>query len=262
VDLDGWCALGHDARLAACARIASSAGARFVELRAAEIPSATFEARGREMVLVPGGATQLGWDGAPVRLDAEARAAWDAQAAKRGSFETFLRPFLGPRRTVTLAPFLIELSPTAVAELFDPYAVGDPEIELRARIAGEGLRLPTSDEWEHAARAGASSVFRWGDEWPDGVPYGRGTSFRAHTERNRLGLRFPSSPYEVEVVAERDHVRAGDGGCAICGAAPAPEAWYSFALAFRWPRALWEDDVVELFESARVRRALGPIDLG
>jgi formylglycine-generating enzyme required for sulfatase activity len=35
-----------------------------------------------------------------------------------------------------------------------------------------GLRLSTPDEWEYACGAGASTLFRWGDDTPDsGYPY-------------------------------------------------------------------------------------------
>jgi hypothetical protein len=82
------------------------------------------------------------------------------------------------------------------------------------------------------------------------------TTFVGHREPNALGLRLLSDPYDVELVDERDAVRGGDGGTAVCGGRPPPEAWYSFALAFRYPRSLWEDVVPELHERAHVRRAL------
>jgi hypothetical protein len=37
---------------------------------------------------------------------------------------------------------------------------------LEASLARTGMRLPTCDEWEHACGAGASTLFRWGDDSP------------------------------------------------------------------------------------------------
>jgi hypothetical protein len=82
------------------------------------------------------------------------------------------------------------------------------------------------------------------------------TTFVRHQEPNALGIRLLSDPYKVELVEERDAVRGGDGGTAVCGGRPHPEVWYSFALAFRYPRSLWEDVVSEMHEGAYVRRAL------
>jgi hypothetical protein len=51
------------------------------------------------------------------------------------------------------------------------------------------------------------------------------TTFVRHQEPNALGLRLLSDPYKVELVEERDAVRGGDGGTAVCGGHPHPEAW-------------------------------------
>lgn len=260
MDLDTWVELDRTARARVCEGVASQVGGTLRGVDDQTLPVATFDVRGHEMVLVPGGVVTLGWDGREVALDPAARARWSAESESGvGSFEEYLRHFLEPARTVTLAPFLLERSPAHVEELFDPYEVDDPEEELRTRIAAEGFRLPSGDEWEHAVRAGASGLFPWGDEWPSGIPHGRETSFRGHEESSRLGLELLADPYQVEIVAERDHVRGGDGGTAICGGQPWPAAWVSFALAFRWPRTAWEGVVAELFETAHVRRALGPL---
>lgn len=129
-------------------------------------------------------------------------------------------------------------------------------------IQKSGFRLPTNDEWEVAMRAGVSTLFAWGNTWPDGAgpesadPYRGSTTFSPHKKPNALGIVPLTNPYETEFVAERNWLRAGDGGSAVCGNRPAPEAWYSFALAFQWPRDLWADVVPETFEQGFVRRAL------
>jgi hypothetical protein len=127
---------------------------------------------------------------------------------------------------------------------------------VRDAVRTRGFLLLNHDGRENAARAGATTLFPWGDDWPPGEPYGSLTTFVRHKEPNALGLRLLSDPYDVELVEESDAVCGGDGGTAVCGGRPHPEAWYSFALAFRYPRSLWEEVVSEMYERAYVRRAL------
>jgi hypothetical protein len=212
--------------------------------------------RGCAMHLVPGGRVELGWDGAPAKLTAAERARWSEHSDHAGSFEDFLAQFLGPRRIATLGPMLVERAPLPITDLgIDPYAKNVEDL-VRDVVRASGFRLLTHDAWENAARAGTTTLFPWGDDWPPGEPYGSLTTFVGHKEPNAIGLRFLWDPYDVELVEERDAVRGGDGGTAVCGGRPHPEAWYSFALAFRYPRSLWEDVVPEMHERAHFRRAL------
>lgn len=209
--------------------------------------------KGVKLVLVPGGHVELGWSGATTTLDAKRRADFEANAGFPGSFEAFLRFYLGAQRVVTIKPFLIEAAATPVETLdVDPYG-DDPEAELRAVIKKAKFRLPTNDEWEVAMRGGAQTIFAWGDDWPDGAPDGS-TKFAALGKPNALGVEARTSSYDTEVVQETECLRGGDGGTAVCGGQPM--SWYSFALAFQWPRERWEDVVSETFEQAFVRRAL------
>lgn len=214
------------------------------------------EVRGATLALVPGGSCQLGWDGSTTAVTLAQRTEWDANADFAGGFEKFLRYYLGPARTVDVPAFLLERSAVPVADLgIDPYD-DDAENAVRVAVSSSGFRLPSNDEWEVAMRAGVHTLFAWGDAWPDLDPYPAPTAFSAHTRPNALGIVPRSNPYETEVVSERDWLRGGDGGAAVCGGRPVPEAWYSFALAFQLPRELWGDCVPETFEQAFVRRAI------
>lgn len=180
----------------------------------------SIQVRGVKLVLVPGGRVELGWDGAATALDSSRRAAWEESAEFDGSFETFLRYYFGPARTVSVPPFLVEPIAVSVSELGIDPCDDDPE-----------TALPSSAE-----------------------PYRGSTTFGDYRKPNALGIVRRASP--CEVVAERTWLRAGDGGVAVCGGRPDPEAWYSFALAFQLRRELWADVVSESYEQAFARRAL------
>lgn len=211
--------------------------------------------RGVTLALVPGGTFTLGWDGTLAGLDRERREAWERSDELGQSFDGMLRMYLGPRRTANLAPFLIETT-SQPASSFIVDAGEDVELHMRSVLLSDGWRLATNDEWEAAARAGNPAMFSWGDEWPDGSPYGTETHWKKHRDPNPHGIVYGIDPYQPELVHETAWLRHGDGGVAVCGGRPSPEAWYSFAHAFQYPRTLWEDLVAETYESARVRRVL------
>ena len=131
--------------------------------------------------------------------------------------------------------------------------------DLERRLSGTGMRLLTCDEWEHACGAGATTLFRWGDDSPsDFYPTDTCAEDRAlktawalsggklayetppprwdlHEQPNLFGLRIAKNPYELEVVADGPQVLGGDGGCNICGGAGFFLGWLPLASAFRNP---------------------------
>ena len=139
--------------------------------------------------------------------------------------------------------------------------------DVVTELAAVGLRLPTSDEWEYACGAGATTLFRWGEgcpcdryptdntadevrrkrEWvlslgaipfePDDPDWG------LHLRPNRFGLHIAQNPYNWEIVAEKHLIRGGDGGISICGGMGFFLGWLPLATAFQDPSVSeWLDE--------------------
>jgi hypothetical protein len=251
LSLSVWTAADGARRRAVLADVAVHVGGALIDVDG--VPAIAL--RGAELVLIPGATVTLGWD------ESRAHGLTDEQlgvhrTADDGYPLTSMLPYYFTRtREVTLAPFLLEIAPRSTAD-WAP-ALGDDLLAgVAARLAGEGFRLASDDEWEHAARGGTTTVFRWGDAWPDGVPLEGETTFTGHLAPATFGIHHLSNPYQVEVVGDALGFRGGDGGSAVCGGRPAPEAWITFASAFRWPRADWEELIDVALESGFVRRAL------
>jgi hypothetical protein len=138
-------------------------------------------------------------------------------------FFAWLERLPGPR-TVVLAPFLIETEPRSCEDIGADLTFQ----ALSETISAEGLRLPSSDEWEHACAGGARTVWRWGDVCPDHSPEEDGPDL-LHCQPNAFGLRYHA--YRAELVAEPGVRRNTDGGVAFCGGHGFPCAWLALASA-------------------------------
>jgi hypothetical protein len=167
-------------------------------------------------------------------------------------FFAWLSRLPGPR-SVPLAPFLIETWPRTCGDL----APGAMFRELTATVAAGGLRLATSDEWEHACAGGSRTVWRWGDFCPDYCHDDEGDDL-VHWQPNAFGLRYRGSLGEL--VAEEGVRRNTDGGVALCGGHGFPCGWLSLASAnVRDYYALgWDRPDQPLPEWWGLRRAFSP----
>ncbi len=178
---------------------------------------AFFDWKGARFALLPGAEVTLGYDRSrPFVPGAESLAEWQHLSQREGDedWAAFLDRRLTPLRRVTLAPFLLEVE-AAPCDRVLASEEGPPTFdELCARLAEDGFRPPTSDEWEYACSGGSRTLWRWGDqldppEGPDGKsPYSRPNAF---------GLRIAFDSYEYEVCGPLPVWRGGDGGVSVCG---------------------------------------------
>ncbi len=109
---------------------------------------------------------------------------------------------------------------------------------VEERLRETGMRLLTCDEWEYACGAGATTLFRWGNDTPvDFYPTDTSAEDRdlkrawvlsggklkyetppaqwdLHRRLNLFGLRIANDPYKMDLVADGPRALGGDGGAA------------------------------------------------
>ncbi|MFE7502624.1 hypothetical protein ACFU6O_26335 [Streptomyces albidoflavus] len=224
-----------------------------VEHLGAPLHQVRIACRGREFALIPGGEVTLGFDADGRRPPSGLEAGY-AESAEQGygygpDLRSHLAQVLSPRRTVTVPTVLMAVE----AEKLTAPPAGTPGL-----LAAEGLRMPSSDEWEHACGAGADTLFRWGDTCPlDRVPYGDDSG--PHQQPNAFGLRIAHDTYDAELTSEPGAVHGGDGGESVCGGYGAVLAWLPLATAQRNPAMgefVYGPDGEEMYEEFSTRPVL------
>src|SRR5262249_13289427 len=141
-----------------------------------------------EFIDLKPGTVELGWrfDNTLPKKAAEAM----SEFAFGHDFRTL---FFSPRRTVSVAPFKIATIAVPWDTLFTCGDYGDVANlqeacrRFNSQLAKYGWRLPTEDEFEIAA---SGELFAWGNEIPDGIPYGKRTTFTRHKDKTSRGLRL------------------------------------------------------------------------
>jgi formylglycine-generating enzyme required for sulfatase activity len=204
-----------------------------------------------QFIEIPTATVDLGW-----RFD-NVLPKQAAEAMSEFAGEGFRSLFFSPARTVSVAAFKIATTAVPWNELFscdDCEAVSSVQQacdQFNAKLAEFGWRLPTEDEFELAA---GGELFAWGNEIPEGIPYGKETTFTRHKDKTPRGLVLNDNPYNVELVSTA--FKMGDGGVSICGGDPWPIAWLALSPAFRCPEEMIAGVLGEYLESTRVRPVL------
>lgn len=211
------------------------------------------ERQGQEFALIPGGPVTLGFDAGSWRPTPEQTADYAHSVAQGygdgADLREHLARVLSPRRSAVLATVLMAVEGEHLTE---------PPAKTPAALAARGLRMPTSDEWEHACGAGADTLFRWGDDCPlDRVPYDDPTG--PQHEPNAFGLRIAYDTYSTELTSDTTVVRGGDGGESVCGGYGRLLGWLPLATANTNPAMaefVYGEDGEDLFEDFTVRPVL------
>jgi hypothetical protein len=200
--------------------------------------------------LIPGGPATLGYapgsffpNEAQLQSWEETRDNHPKIALEFPTIESYLEYALTPLRQVTLQPFLPEVEATGdIRRIYKdgqltlknkPIRVTHPQVQ--ERIAQEGFRFPTSDEWEYACAAGARTLWRWGDDCPMIVvprPHPKPIEWDLHLRPNAFGLLIGDKPSDVEFTAELGVLRGGDGGTRESVGAGRFVEWLALASAF------------------------------
>lgn len=210
---------------------------------------AFFDWKGSEFALIPGGPVLLGHDPSrPPDLSKRDLEDWARARYEYGNLEEHLETTMTRLRQLILAPFLLEVTSREMDQ--EPIwqsgrHVGERSVAITLRqvrewVSAGGFRLPTSDEWEHACRAGTRTFWWWGNRLAFPVP-----------ERNAFGLQIAWDTYRPEWCTAPNVFRGGDGGSSCCGGLDGLPTTLRLASAYHEPYDVPADESERFSGSCR-----------
>ena len=147
-----------------------------------------------------------------------------------------------PLREVTIQPFLLEVE--AKTHSREPLL----HSVITSKLAKQGFRFASLDEWEYACDAGSHTFFHWGNDIPENM-----TSLMLPTRPNGFGLFIANNPYNWEFCADPRFMRGGDGGYAACGGSGILAEFLPLASAY--VHQLSEEEITKGVYGVHIRRA-------
>lgn len=199
---------------------------------------AFFEWKEAEFALVPGGQVLLGYDSSqPPDLTEQDWQDWEIVKPHYGNLEDYIKSTMNPLREVALEPFLLEVMSREMdrepipGQTFGHRSVTITMRQVRDWACTGGFSIPTSDQWEHACRAGTRTFWWWGNRLAFPVP-----------ERNAFGLQIAWNTYRWEWCTDPDVYRGGDGGVSCCGGEDGLPTALRLASAYYEPFAVPDDE--------------------
>ncbi|MDX3061497.1 MULTISPECIES: hypothetical protein [Streptomyces] len=254
---DHWRALDRDTAVRYAEEAARHVDGRLVRLGGTPrlggvVHHAVVERAGELYALIPGGEVTVGFDPDAWQPLPEQLVSYREESLGGGfGFDedprAHLARVMSPRRTVALPTVLMAVEAEPLPEL--------PAL-VPALLAGRGLRVPGPDAWEHACGVGAATLFRWGDDCPQGAPYGTEGTGPRHAP-NAFGLHIAYDVYDTaEMTADPGSVYGGDGGEAVCGGYGTFMEWLPLATSHHNPSMaefLNGPDGEDAFEDFKVR---------